>query len=347
MLIGTDRNIFTKASAVRTRISRFGSGYTDGLDTIVFSTRAHGIHESEELAPKVHAYPTNSYSRFLYGLDAIRIAKKLHRPDIISAQDPFETGLTAFCIARHFGVPLAIEMHTDFLSPSFAQHSLLNRLRVLLAGFVLRRATIAYTVSERMKEKVQQKYQVTIPVRTLPIYTDTKRFSIIQHSPHPRFKTALLWIGRLEKEKNPILALDALTYVRRTGSDVGLTFVGSGHLSNALKTHTRKLGLDAYVEFAGHVSDISPYLANADLLLVTSEYEGYGMALVEALSAGVPVLATDVGIAREAGAIIAGNDYAETLLEWLQGPRPRGVLKLHSYASEEAYFTAVQDFYTL
>jgi glycosyltransferase involved in cell wall biosynthesis len=341
MLIGTDRNIFADESAVRTRIAQFGSKYADGLDSVVFSTRAHGVKDAKELAPGVHAYPTNSRSRFLYGWDAIHIARHLPRPDIISAQDPFETGLTAFFVARHFGIPLVVEMHTDFLAPSFAKHSLLNRFRVILAGFVLRRAQGGYMVSERIKKQVQQRYHLTIPLRVSPIHVDTERFALIQHTPHPRFKTALLWVGRLEKEKNPMLALNALARAHQANFGVGLTFVGSGQLTEYLKKQVHILGLDEQVEFVGAVSDVAPYYAHADLLLVTSEYEGYGMALIEALAAGVPVLSTDVGVAREAGATIAEGDYAEALCTWLKGSRSRGVLTLHPYANEEAYFAHV------
>jgi glycosyltransferase involved in cell wall biosynthesis len=79
--------------------------------------------------------------------------------------------------------------------------------------------------------------------------------------------------------------------------------------------------------------------------LVTSAYEGYGMVIVEALSAGVPVLSTDVGIAREAGAVIAQGNYADALISWLAGPRVRGVLKVGSYKDEREYVTRIRAHY--
>jgi glycosyltransferase involved in cell wall biosynthesis len=69
------------------------------------------------------------------------------------------------------------------------------------------------------------------------------------------------------------------------------------------------------------------------------------MTIVEALAAGVPVLSTDVGIAREAGAIIAGGDYSAALIGWLSGLHERGVLKLQPYMSEETYFSQVRECY--
>ena len=69
------------------------------------------------------------------------------------------------------------------------------------------------------------------------------------------------------------------------------------------------------------------------------------MAVVEALAAGVPVLATDTGIARAAGAVIARNNYSEALIRWLRGPRERGTLLLPTYTNEREYFSNVHALY--
>jgi hypothetical protein len=58
---------------------------------------------------------------------------------------------------------------------------------------------------------------------------------------------------------------------------------------------------------------------------------------VEALSAGVPVLANDVGIAREAGAEIAEGDFGDALITFLKKLPIKGVLRYHPYASKEEY----------
>ena len=345
MLIGTDRTIFSPDSAVRRRLALFGSTYTEALNSIVFSARSHGIKKEQELAPKVHAYPTNSRSRLLYGWDALRIARHISRPDLVSTQDPFETGLAGLFISRRYGVPLAVEIHTDFLAPSFVQHSMLNRLRVRMAGHVLRHAKGGYTVSQKIRDAVFARYHLQLEV--LPIYTDTTRFASLTHTKHPRFKTALLWVGRMEKEKNPELALDALVVARRAGFEVGITFVGNGRLKTSLEAKAHEQNVSEWVEFVGMIPDPLPYYASADLLLVTSEYEGYGMVIVEALAAKVPVLSTDVGIAREAGAIIADEDFTEALSNWLSAPSGPGILRMHSYENENAYFAEVAGFYNM
>src|SRR5579863_7885622 len=105
------------------------------LNIIGFSRRSDGVQAIE--AGALHIYPTNSSLSLRYGLDAIRIARTVQRPDVVSPQDPFETGLAAWWIARRLKIPLHIQIHTDFLSPEYAKHSFINRIRVLIAGFVL------------------------------------------------------------------------------------------------------------------------------------------------------------------------------------------------------------------
>lgn len=344
LLVGMDRTVFREGSATRARIARLGRE-VGTLDVIIFSTRAHQISESQELAPGVLVYPTNSYSRLLYGWDALRIALRLPRPDIVSTQDPFEIGLMGLLFSWFSRVPLAVEMHTDFLSRAFVRHSLLNRIRVMLAGFVLRGAQGGYAVSERLREKVMHVWGLTKEIGVVPIYVDTRAYASITRTRHSRFKSTLLWVGRFEAEKNPDVALEALALARAKGHDLGLVMVGNGRLKDVLKQQAQELGISQWVEFVGYQSDVRPYYAFADLLLVTSSYEGYGMVIVEALSAGVPVLSTNVGIAHEAGALVVKSDFSQALLSWLSGVRSRGRLRMPIYKDADDYYRKIVSCY--
>jgi glycosyltransferase involved in cell wall biosynthesis len=342
MLIGTDRALCSPASAVAARFARMGQRFPgDSFESVVFSTRAHGIKSPCLITANVSAHPTNSRSRLLYIVDALRLAKTLPRPDIVSAQDPFETGLAAYFIARRFKVPLMVEIHTDILSPQFKRASLLNRVRVLIAGFVLRRASGGYAVSSRVREEVVKRYTLSAPFEVFPIFVDTAKFAALPRAPG---RGSLLWVGRFTHEKNPMRALEALARARAAGHGAHLTMLGQGPLEGRLRLLAKELGVEAHVTFAGW-RDPAAFLPHTELLLVTSRYEGYGMALVEALAAGVPVLSTDVGVAREAGAVIADGDFKASLIQWLEGPRARGTLRLTTYTSESDYFDRVRNFY--
>jgi glycosyltransferase involved in cell wall biosynthesis len=102
----------------------------------------------------------------------------------------------------------------------------------------------------------------------------------------------------------------------------------------------RARGLTAYPALPGR-ADPRPYLGRAELLLATSRYEGYGLAILEALAAGVPVLSTDVGSAREAGAIVAARDaYIARAVELVRAGPPPPAPARDPYPSFEAYVEA-------
>jgi glycosyltransferase involved in cell wall biosynthesis len=336
--VGTDRKLFEEGSTARARHEAYAQ-QLGTLDIIVF-TRGN---ERPVRVGALSVTPTNSFSRLFYGLNAFSIARKLSRPDVITAQDPFETGLIAWFIARRLHVPLHVQVHTDFTSREFARASLFNRLRVICAWFVLRRAVRIRVILERTKKELGAR-GISAPITLLPIFVDTERFARIPHTKHPRFKESLLAIGRLASEKRFSLVIRALHSMRTAGHDAGLTLVGAGSEEKRLRALAQKLGLESFVEFTGWHNDITPYLSHADILLVPSRFEGYGMVIVEALAAGVPVLSTDVGVAREAGAIVTTPEkFADALQQWFaRGPRT-AELKNYPYKSFDEYVKAYGD----
>lgn len=321
LAIGSDRSVCEKGGASAKRQIAYGERLGE-LDIIVYSLRTHACTFAE-LSSHVRVHPTNSRNRLWYVYDAYRRARKLNKPDVVTAQDPFEAGLVALLVARAFGARLHVQIHTDFLAPAFVRGSMLNRVRRLIARIVLPRAHGIRVVSERIKESLAPNTWHLAPITVLPIFVDTAQFANLQRLKHPRFKIALLMMSRLESEKGVEVAIHALKYVRDEGHDAGLTILGDGSMRETLDTQVRSLGLERFVDFRGFQNDVRPFLSEADLVLAPSDYEGYGLSIVTALAAGVPVLATDAGIAREAGAIIATKEgFSDALCEWVErGPR--------------------------
>ncbi len=99
-------------------------------------------------------------------------------------------------------------------------------------------------------------------------------------------------VGRLHSKKRPHLALEGFAAL---GDDSHLAFIGDGELRDALESSATRLGVTSRVHFTGHVTDASRYAAAFDALLVASvPEEAFGMALLEAMLAGVPVVCADV-----------------------------------------------------
>lgn len=343
LTIGSDRNIFDVGSASAMRQKAYGAHF-ERLDIIVFSLRSQK-YAPTMLSPGVHAYPTASRAKLLYGFGAIEKALRFPKPDVISVQDPFEAGLVGLFIARLRGVPLHVQVHTDFLAPVFVEHSFLNRVRVAIAHIVIPRATHIRVVSTRIRASIEERYHPRAPIEVLPIYVDINRFRNAQPGDlthrFRHFRKKLLVVARLEKEKNVSLAIGSFAKV--ASEDACLIILGEGSERERLETLAEKLGVEPRVFFEGS-QDAPSYFALADLVLVPSHFEGYGLVIVESLAAGKPVLSTDVGIAREAGAIISSAEkMSDALVSWFQeGPR-EGKLLNYPYESFEAYCAAYVD----
>lgn len=101
----------------------------------------------------------------------------------------------------------------------------------------------------------------------------------------------IITVGNLKAVKNHALLLDA--FAQLTDKDARLMILGHGDLLPNLQQQTRQLGIAERVIFKGFVSDPWPYYASADLFVLSSDYEGFGNVLVEAMLAGLPVVSTD------------------------------------------------------
>lgn len=339
LAIGSDRSLFDARSESARRQIAYGERFGK-LDIVVFSLKRRG-YTTTNLSSHVRVHPTQSRNRLFYVFDALRIARQFDAVDVVTVQDPFEAGLVGRIVARALGARLHVQVHTDFLSPAFARMSLINRARVHMAKSALARAQRVRVVSERIKKSLESRYRLHAPVTVLPIFTDVARFAAalpVHNEALAQFTKKLLVVSRLEKEKNVALAIRSFAKV--APENACLIVLGEGSERGHLETLAAVQGVKSRVFFLG-TQEPAPYYALADLVLVPSVYEGYGNVIVEALAAGKPVLATDIGIAREAGAIVTTQDhFADALSDWFQNGPHAGALENYPYTSFEKYADA-------
>ena len=173
--LSSDIKLFEEGSSVVSHQIKYGE-LADRLDIVNLSLSSSHF-KVKKPSDKVTIYPTNSIYKVFYFWDAYLLAKKLERPDLVTVQDPFETGFTALLIAKYFKCPLQVQIHTDFLSPYYFGESLKNKIRVLISKFVLPRANCVRVVSERIKSSIQREMpSIKTPIAVLPIFVDTEKF---------------------------------------------------------------------------------------------------------------------------------------------------------------------------
>ncbi len=108
----------------------------------------------------------------------------------------------------------------------------------------------------------------------------------------------LLSVGRLDKEKNPLMLADVLSHLHESGRKWHLTVCGEGPLEGDVKSRFAELGLSSYVELRGYVpidKGLREEYARSDIFLHISWTEGLPQVLAEAFASALPVVATDVG----------------------------------------------------
>lgn len=167
-------------------------------------------------------------------------------------------------------------------------------------------------------------------------------------------------IARLEEQKGHIYLLKALSLRRNLLPSLKVIIVGDGKLRSFLEKESEKRGLSSHVFFLGTRKPIFSIFKALDLFLLPSLWEGFGVAIVEAMAAGVPVIATAVDGVKEI--IISGRDGqlispgdAQSLAEaiedalfhrekYLEMAR-RGKETVHQNFSKEKHVAALQALY--
>jgi len=107
-------------------------------------------------------------------------------------------------------------------------------------------------------------------------------------------KKKLIAVGRFKAQKNFINLVDAIDFAKKNlGLDVSLLILGDGEERHKISSRIIELGLEENVFLAGWVSDPLPYYDLSDLFILSSDYEGFGVVIVEAMSRGLNIVSTD------------------------------------------------------
>lgn len=121
------------------------------------------------------------------------------------------------------------------------------------------------------------------------------------------------WVGRInEHEKNLTLMLKAIKKIYSAQENIRVVLIGDGKDSNKLKTTTKEWGLSGVVQWLGARSDVRSLYSGMDVFVLPSRFEGMPLVLLEAMSAGLPVVASRVGGISE----IVVDGETGFLVEW-------------------------------
>lgn len=203
-------------------------------------------------------------------------------------------------------------------------------------------------------------------VRTIPLGIDTDVFvpdaagrararAMLKVPPHVPLVT---YVARMVPEKRPHLFLETARRVLAARADVHFALVGGGAGLNEARMAVRQLGIKENVRVAGYVDDLGSVYQASDIFLSTSRYEGFGLAIAEAMAAGVAVVATRVGgvgdVVGDAGILEPSADadrLAAHVLSLLADPARRqafaaaGLERVRTYMDVRVTTHEFEEFY--
>ena len=230
-------------------------------------------------------------------LAAVPVCRLFHRRCVVRVESTFE-----------LQEPLSAQSRVGMrLLGGWLQRSLARMQRA-----ALRSADRVVAISPEI-EQLLHKAVPTAHIITVPNAVDARRFSpatpegkreMRQQLGLPQERTLLLYIGRLSRAKGVAMLVQAAPRLRAHNPQLCLVVVGSGRGSfddceAELLNYIRNQKLERDVLMYAATDRVPDYLQAADLCMFPSDYEGFGVGLIEALATGTPVVATPVGVARE------------------------------------------------
>ena len=282
-----------------------------GLETVVralaagHARRGHTVHVATGISPRSDKHP------FVAALEAhgvralavvvnprdyrgeraaVRELFQRLRPDVVHTHG-FRTDVVVGGVARSERIPLVSTCH------GFIEGGWRSRFYQWLQRRALRRFDAVVAVSSSVEKKLRD-----AGIDRTKLHLVRNSFARTDQAVSRDDARRILglpavpvigWVGRLSAEKGADLALDAFSRVRTDG--VYLAMVGEGRDASRLRDRAAGLGIDERVVWTGAVPEVGRLLSAFDVFFLSSRSEGTPMALLEAMAAKVPIVATRVG----------------------------------------------------
>lgn len=225
------------------------------------------------------------------------------KPDIIHSHSPGLLGTHAVIASFKYSIPLIFTYHTFiedsvyFISDSMFLQQILKKLLSIWLRWYLRRCH-AFILPSNAAYKELGQHLTQKEAYIIPTGINIQRFT---HGNGQRVRRKygkdgkiVLHVGRIVKEKNLDILVDVIPLIRNTHPHTTFLIVGEGPARMDLETLVKKKNVEDFFLFTGFVADdeLPDYYAAADVFAFPSTYETQGIVALEAMAAGVPVIAS-------------------------------------------------------
>lgn len=225
-----------------------------------------------------------------------------HRPDVIHAHMP-DSGFWAGALGHRKGLPYIVSYYSNrLLFHTINRHSPYGRLRWSLVRLGAARAAANVACAESVRGQIVEDLglahdDIDVVFNGVPVPPDEE---LPWSAGAPGADTGgnvtatIITVGRLESIKGQHQLVECAPRVLERHPDARLIIVGDGPRREEWEAQARRLQVSDAVTFTGRVPDPVPYLQQADVYVSPSRYEGISLGVLEAMSRGIPVVASEV-----------------------------------------------------
>ncbi|MEA1926261.1 MAG: glycosyltransferase [Patescibacteria group bacterium] len=292
-----------------TSIENFRKGLEKlGHEVYIFAPRYKGYQHKGE---KIILYPSVMYGyKVKYPLP-FSWCPKIHKKaseiglDIVHSHHPFSIGRDGLRISKKLDVPIVFTHHaryddySHYILPIIPGQIIRYYIRTTVKRFA-NECDKVIAPSESIKKYVKKR-GITSPVDVVSTGIEWERFQkgkcdkVRERYSISEDEKILLYLGRIDKEKDLIFLSDAVFSLMRKNKTINLMFVGEGSLIGEIKASALKYDVRDRVIFTGLIdqSEVQNYYAAADMFVHASRTETQGMTITEAMASGLPIVAVE------------------------------------------------------
>jgi len=268
-----------------------------------FVTYANPIRLSAE-SPRLHYHEVEvtNYPLFQFPPYALALASRM-----VEVAESAKLDL----LHVHYAIPHSISamLASQMLDGRLPFITTLHGTDVTLVGndpsyfpitkFAIDRSPGVTTISEYLRKRTVDVFGVTNGIRVIPNFVNCDLYRVVQDDGlriryAPPDEKILIHLSNFRPVKRPLDCIRILARLNKTIPS-RLLMVGDGPERSPCELLARELGVKDRVEFLSKQLQVAPLLALADVFLLPSEQEGFGLAALEAMACGVPTVASDVG----------------------------------------------------
>ena len=171
-------------------------------------------------------------------------------------------------------------------------------ISIILSRFVTKRAKAVIAISQAVKEFLFVSHEVPMKCQVDLVYYGYDEHFLKPNASKPSLpcrtnrQTIIGTVGRLVPQKDYETLLISFSNYTKFNKEAMLVILGEGYLEAELKALALRIGISDQIVWVGKSNNVVGYLKEFDLLLLTSQYEGFGLILLEAMLAQIPVIAS-------------------------------------------------------